>query len=79
MTIVYKLLKWLPVNLAGVLGIIQAVIKVLKELLTVVVNILFPLIPSSKFQKIVTMVRDWVNKIDAWIESIKGFFLRVVA
>ena len=70
-----KLLQWIPLNLVSVLGIVQAVIKVLKEILTAIVNILFPVIPSEKFKAIVTVLRDIVNKADAAVESVKGFLL----
>lgn len=70
-----KLLSWLPKNLATILGIIQALVKLLKEILTGVVNILYPVIPSAKFQELVEKVRGFVNLIDAWIEKIKSFLL----
>ena len=74
-----KLLGWLPANLAGVLGIIQAVIKLIKEILTLVVDILYPIIPSKQFKKVIDTVRGIVNKIDEWIEGIKGFFLKTAS
>ena len=73
MSIISKLLKWLPLNLMSILGVVQAFIKLLKEILTAIVNILFPIIPSAKFKAIVTKVRDIVNKIDEIVENIKGF------
>lgn len=77
--ILQKLLKWIPVNLAGLLGIVQAALKCLKEILTVIVNILFPIIPSKKFKDIVTAVRNIVNKLDEIVQKIKDFFLKAVA
>ena len=74
-----KLLGWLPANLAGVLGIIQAVIKLIKEILTLVVDILYPIIPSKQFKKVIDTVRGIVNKIDERIEGIKGFFLKTAS
>jgi len=74
-----KLIQWLYVNIAGVLGVVQAVIKALKEILTVIVNILFPVIPSAKFKAIITAVRGIVNKLDEIVEKIKGFFLKTIA
>jgi len=79
MKILQKLLRWLPVNLAGLAGVLQAVVKAIKEILTVVVNILFPIIPSSKFKKVVMVVRNLVNRLDAAIEKAKSFFLGAVA
>ena len=70
-----KLLLWLPKNLASILGIIQAVLKLIKEILTAVVNILYPLIPSAKFQKVVDAVRGFVNIADSWAEKLKKLLL----
>ncbi|MCX5657962.1 MAG: hypothetical protein NTZ48_07100 [Candidatus Omnitrophica bacterium] len=72
-----KLLSWLPTNIAGILGIVQAVIKFIKELLTLAVNILLPVIPGDKFDGIVIKVRDAMNKIDEGVEKIKSFLLKV--
>jgi ACT domain-containing protein len=74
-----KLVQWLYVNLAGVLGVLQAVVKALKEILTVIVNILFPIIPSAKFKTIVLLVRGIVNKVDDVIQKVKDFFLKTIA
>jgi phage-related protein len=77
MNIFTKLLKWLPLNLAGLIGIIQGIIKVIKEILTAIINILFPIIPGEgNFEKIVLKIRDIVNKVDEVVEKIKGFFLK---
>lgn len=74
-----KILTWLSLNLASVLGIVQGVIKVLKEILTAIINILFPIFPDEgKFERAVLFVRDLVNKVDAWVETIKSFFTRPV-
>lgn len=72
-----KLLKWLPINLAGILGILQAIVKCVKEILTVIVNILFPIIPDGKFEKVVLKVREVINKIDAILQRIKDFLLKM--
>ena len=72
-----KLLKWLPLNLAGIIGIVQGILKVIKEILTVIINILFPIIPGEgTFEKIVLKIRDIINKIDEVVEKIKKFFLQ---
>jgi hypothetical protein len=41
------------------------------------VNILYPIIPSDKFKKIVEKVREWVNKIDSFLEKIKVWLLGI--
>lgn len=74
-----KIWNWLRLNLASILGLVQGVVKVIKELLTAIVNILFPLIPNAKFQQIVMAVRNVINVIDIWLEKIKVWILPVVA
>lgn len=74
-----KIVNWIRLNIVSILGIAQAVVKFVKEVLTAIVNILFPIIPNAKFQAIVMAVRNVVNKIDEWIEKIKAWILPVVA
>lgn len=70
-----KLLKWLPANLAGIIGVAQAIVKLVKEVLTLIVDILYPVIPSAKFKQVVDTIRNMVNTVDNWLEKLKGFFL----
>lgn len=70
-----KIWNWIKLNLVSMLGIVQGVVKVIKELLTAIINILFPLIPNVKFQEIVMAVRGVVNAVDEWIEKIKNLIL----
>ena len=72
-----KLLAWIPANLASILGIAQAIVKLVKEILTAIINIALPIIPSDKFKDVVMAVRNTVNKIDDILEKIKSFLLRV--
>jgi hypothetical protein len=69
-----KLLLWLPAIVAPLLGILEAVLKFLKEVLTLVVTVLFPIIPNEGFKKIVTTVRGIVDKVydllSQWKEKI---------
>lgn len=79
MSIIIKLLKLIPLNIAGLIGIAQGIVKTLKEILTTIVNNIFPLTPNDgTFEKIVKKVRDVVNKIDEALEKVKGFFLKTV-
>ena len=73
-----KLLKYIPVNIASLVGILQAIVKLLKELATGLVNIFYPIIPQSKFLAVVMKVRDIVNKLDDLLEKLKGFLLKAV-
>jgi hypothetical protein len=77
MGLIIKLLQWIPLNAVSVLGVAQGVMKVLKEVLTAVVNVLFPLIPNAKFQDVVNKVRGFCNVADGWIEEAKSFLLKM--
>ena len=70
------LMKWIALNGASIIGMVQAVLKFLKELLTLVVNVLFPIIPDGKFEQVILNVRDIVNKVDAFVEKIKGYLIK---
>jgi len=72
-----KLIRtWIPLNIASILGIAQAIVKFLKEVLTACVNLLFPIIPSSKFKDTVEALRAFINKLDAVLENIKEALLK---
>lgn len=73
-----KLLQWLPTVLAGVLGVLQVVVKFIKEVLTLAVDILFPIIPNDKVKAIVLKIREIVNKADEWIQKGKDVILKWV-
>lgn len=70
------IVKWASLNLASVVSFAQVIIKFVKELLTLVVNILFPIIPDGAFETIVLKVREIVNKVDEYVETFKQKFLK---
>lgn len=72
-----KVIQWIALNGLSILGMFQVVIKFAKELLTLVVNILFPIIPDGKFEQIVLKVRSLVEKLDALVEKLKTMLLKV--
>ena len=73
-----KIITWIKVNGASILGIAQAVIKGLKEILTAVVNLLSIFIPTIPAQKIVVAIRAFLELIDGWIEKIKLALIPVI-
>ena len=75
--LIAKLISWIPKNLAGILGIIQAVIKFGKEVATLALDIVAPLIPGDKDEKVIETIRDIFNTADGWVEKIKSFLLQV--
>jgi len=84
MAILLKVLKWIPLNVVSVLGVGQAIIKLLKEIITSVVNFLAAvvvLIPGVDFNKanvVVMSIRTWIEKADGWVEVAKVYILKWV-
>ena len=70
-----KLLKWLPVNITAILGILQAIIKFCKEVCTLLLDIIAPLIPGTGDDTAIAKVRDFFNMLDGWIQKVKDFLL----
>ena len=70
-----KIWTWIKLNGASVLGIAQAVIKALKEVVTAIVNLLSIFLPAISAQKIVVWIRNALNTLDEWIEKIKPYLI----
>ena len=66
-----KLLLWLVAFLPTIIGILEVVVKFVKEVLTLVADILFPIIPIAKFKVIVTAMRGFVDKLSDWLGKNK--------
>lgn len=77
MNILKKILIIIPNVISGLLGIVQAFIKFGKEVCTLAIDILSPVIPSAKFKIIVEKIRNIFNTIDEWVEKIKQILLKV--
>lgn len=71
MNIFLKIYTWIKANLASILGIAQAAIKGLKEVLTAIVNLISIFIPAFAAQSIVLKIRLILNAIDEFIEKYK--------
>jgi hypothetical protein len=66
-----KIIKWLLVNGATVLGVLQAIVKMITELVTGVVNVLSIFMPLETAEKLVETLRGLINKVDSILEWIK--------
>jgi phage-related protein len=66
-----KVWTWIKVNGASILGIIQACIKALKEVLTAIVNLISIFLPTVGSQKVVLWIRNALETVDGWIEKVK--------
>lgn len=67
-----KIITWIMLNGATLLGCLQAIIKALKELATGVINLISLIIPNSTVKTMVEKVRAMFEKVDGWIEIIKA-------
>jgi len=73
-----KIWTWIKVNLASVVGIAQAAIKMLKEILTAIVNFLSLIFPTVGSQKVVLWIRNTLETLDGWIEKVKPYLIPVI-
>jgi hypothetical protein len=71
-----KIITWVLANGATLIGLIQAILKAIKELLTGIVNLLSLFIPKEKAEQAVNVVRAVINTIDYWIEKGKTILLK---
>lgn len=80
LAIIGKILALIPLILTSGLGMLQAVIKFAKEVVTLVINLFFPFTPDNgKFEAFVVKVRgaintfsDWFDKAKVWLTKIAG-------
>lgn len=73
-----KLVTWIRVNCASVLGIIQAIIKSFKEVLTAIFNLISLVAPASTIQSFITDIREALNAVDTFVETYKLKLLKVI-
>jgi hypothetical protein len=71
-----KIINWLWVNGATLIGVLQAIVKAVKELLTGVVNLLSLFMSEEAAEKAVKAVRGAINLIDDGLQKIKDWVLK---
>ncbi len=71
-----KVITWIMANGATLLGLLQAIVKAVKELLTGVVNLISLFMPQETANKAVEAVRNVLNMVDDVIEKVKGYLLK---
>jgi len=71
-----KLLTWLVIWVPTAIGIVEVVLKFVKELLTLVMDILYPIIPSAKFKALVTWLRAKVDVVYDKFSKVKEQLLK---
>ena len=67
--------KLLPKNVAGILGLIQTAIPIIRELLIVATRLCAIVIPGDKDDKIVAGISAGFNTFEKLFEKFKNFFL----
>jgi len=71
-----KFLKWFAAILVTLIGFGEVILKFLKELVTLIIDILFPIIPIEKFKVIVNNVRAWIDVAYDWLSKNKEQMLK---
>lgn len=72
------LLKLLPKNLAGVLGIAQLVIPLLRELIMVVLRLLAIFMKDKITDDLIAKVKSIADKIESGFDKVKRVLLGIV-
>lgn len=70
--------KLLPKNIAGILGVVQVAIPLVREVLMLATRICAVLIPGDRDDKIVAKIRSVFDKIEAKFDGAKTFILEVI-
>jgi Flp pilus assembly pilin Flp len=71
-----KLITWIMLNGGALLGILQSILKVLKELATLIIDLVSLVMPGTVSQAVVDKIRGIFNAIDTWIEKIKVILVK---
>ncbi len=67
--------RLIPKNVAGIVGVIEAIINVIRELLIVAARICATVIPGDADDKIVAKIKAIFDKVEGAFERIKSFLL----
>jgi len=70
------LMKLVPKNVAGIIGLIQSIFVVGREVLMVAARICAVLIPGDKDDIVVAKIKVVFDKIEAIFNKAKGFLLQ---
>ena len=69
--------KLVPKNIAAILGIVQKVIDVIRELIALAIRLIAPLIPGDKDDKIIAKIDEIFKIVDDSFQKLKDFLLSV--
>ena len=77
-TLITKILTWLRMNGATICGLIQTVIKALKEIATGLINLLSIFAFTATAEALIIKIRTFFQMLDGWIEIAKVWLLNNV-
>lgn len=75
LAIMNKVIIWIKMNFATVFGTAQALLKVIKEILTGIINLFSIFVFTDAAEVFVMKVRGWVEVVDGWLEKVKEWLL----
>jgi len=67
--------KLIPHNIAGILGVVQVLVPLVRELVIVVIRIVDILTPDKGLEPLIVSTTNVFSKIEAGVESFKNLFL----
>ena len=67
--------KILPKNIAGLLGILQVIVPLIRELVMVIIRFFAVFMPGKVDDKLVAKVKSGCDKIEGGFDAVKGFLL----
>ena len=77
--VIKKLLLWIPKNIAGVLGLIQTIVKTIREVMMILLRLIAPILSFGEDGKtddrIIKQIADIADRIDKAIEWMKDKLL----
>ena len=67
--------KLIPANIAGIIGVLQTLIPMVRELVIVVIRIVDTLTPNQGLEPVIKKVVALFATIEGWVNSLKNMFL----
>lgn len=67
--------KLIPHNIAAIIGVVQQIVPIVKELTIAVIRIIDILTPDKGLEPVIVKTAGIFDKITGWINSFKNMFL----
>ena len=72
-----KLVKYVPKNMGALVGIVQAVVELIREMCMLVTRLICPIIPGDADEKIVAKIRGIAEVVLELLEKLKNWLLKL--